>query len=119
MQSKELKIGNIVNVYLRNQTQEIEIEKIEKNYINNFSITSIKPIPITEEWLLKLGFEIERKQNGDLQADFNKSRFNVYYKNSYNGFLFCDNDTVLTTINHIHQLQNLYFVLTGEELKIK
>jgi len=66
-----------------------------------------KPILITEEWLLKFGFE-----NDDDQR---------YFKNGIYLILYDEGCTILHNQIHInyfyvHQLQNLYFALTGKEL---
>ena len=115
MNANELRLGNKVNVYFRNQTQEIEIEKIEKNYINNFDIKSIKPIPITEEWLLKFRF----KHSGYGFFIHLKNRFEIEFNRNENTFTLNFITGELIEYKYVHQLQNLYFVLTGEELKIK
>ena len=68
-----------------------------------------KPIPLTEEWLLKFGFDSMFSGAG-----YHKN--GVEIGNNHNGFY------ILATsyqIEFIHQLQNLYFALTGEELTIK
>jgi hypothetical protein len=69
------------------------------------------PIPLTEEWLLKFGFE---------QVGFN------YYLNGFK--IFFDSDSYFyglrdegimdKHLEYLHQLQNLYFALTNEELKL-
>jgi hypothetical protein len=69
-----------------------------------------KPIPLTEEWLLRFGFEKKYKnyEMGDFMF-FKGSCSRISYKLSLIGI----------NIKHVHQLQNLYFALTGEELKLK
>lgn len=73
-----------------------------------------KPIPITEELLLKCGFE--------------KKHTDVFIKGIYDlEPLFSDSDEwdfciyekeTNTKLKYLHQLQNLYFALTGKELEI-
>ena len=61
---KELKIGNYIDYSLSNLPQIIKsIIFSSEGYVVNFldsdfanSVEKIKPIPITEEWLLKFGF---------------------------------------------------------------
>ena len=69
------------------------------------------PIQLNNEWYLKFGFE---KSN------------NSYYIGDYTygvELIDCDfyfllyGDQAMIKIKHVHQLQNLYFALTGEELK--
>jgi hypothetical protein len=66
-----------------------------------------KPIPLTEEWLVKFGFEGWDK--GDYTM--NLSNANFYKLPIW--------QPLAKNIKHVHQLQNLYFALTGEELTIK
>lgn len=69
------------------------------------------PIQLTEEWLLRLGFEKED---------------DVFYKIKDSEGWLLTNDGELTKsisefyicVRFVHQLQNLYFALTGEELKL-
>jgi hypothetical protein len=82
-----------------------------------------KPILITKEWVIKLGWKhYTKKRSGDLTRDFG-GKLDVDFvdgkiqvKSHYEGFAFY---RPLTHIKYVHQLQNLYFLLCGEELKIK
>lgn len=74
------------------------------------------PIPLTKEWLLKLGFG---DFNGYFARYWGKNGFEIivwnnYYKKYF--FELAKGRTIL--IDYVHQLQNLYFALTGEELKL-
>jgi hypothetical protein len=74
-----------------------------------------KPIPLTEEWKLKFGFEKTEWDN------FNSFRLSIG-NNDYTIVLYTDGncevgDIITCKIEYVHQLQNLYFALTGEELK--
>jgi hypothetical protein len=106
MKVNDLRIGNLV---LFNNTDIGTVTGIEgfvsgqfKISINNridikYYFDVIKAIPLTEEWLLKFGFVKDKLTNYD------------WYKGD---FEICIHD-----IKHVHQLQNLYHALTGEELK--
>lgn len=71
------------------------------------------PIPLTGQWLKSFGFEID--------TPFENSR-PIYYKDGF----YVDWDTLQpidsgydiakVEIKYVHQLQNLYFALTGKEL---
>ena len=80
------------------------------------------PIPLTEEWLIKLGFEKSISTTGppineELESyildgyDFMKDRCGSWFLCGYNWNT--------THFQYVHQIQNLYFALTGEELKIE
>lgn len=70
----------------------------------------IEPIPLTEEILLKCGFV----PCSIIDNHFNISGMCIW---KCNDMFFCDKNGV--HIKHLHQLQNLYFALIGEELKIQ
>jgi hypothetical protein len=110
MEAKELRVGNIVryadSVYLDGGkvTEVGDIIQYETDYY--------QPIPLTEEWLLNFGFEKEL----DLFYRKNKSSMIeiIFFDN---GFLVANQSFCLNHIKHVHQLQNLYFALTGTELE--
>lgn len=80
-----------------------------------------KPIPLTEEWLLKFGFK--KDIIVDLYRLHNQFGSIIYYPSTsaekakinfmLTGACFMNN-----TITNVHQLQNLYFALTGRELTV-
>lgn len=74
----------------------------------------IVPIPLTEELLLKIGF----KRNGNY---WDKGCFSLPIHPTKSGgeFILVPNNFVAAIpLKYLHQLQNLYFALTGEELTI-
>lgn len=76
----------------------------------------LKPIPLTEEILLKCG----------LKKSLNKCCYGMITSNGHRISYFLDKGSLMLETNRIHidvqslhQLQNLYFALTGKELEIK
>jgi len=117
MKATELRIGNIVLV--ENIEQDGKYKGNFSEVIADSSTISgcelcpnrVKPIPLTEEWLDKFGFE----RNRDPQiVSPNRVLWFVNMLEFNEGF-YC-NETGLT-VYYVHQLQNLYYALTGEELK--
>jgi hypothetical protein len=119
MKASELRIGNSIM-----QDDDFvfvtwwRLELMENNKIE------YKPIPLTEEWLLKLGFDkLENdiptyfKCFGNLIEDDYEYSFNIYVDSEQNYFITVFGRKII--IKHVHQLQNLYHALTGEELTIK
>jgi hypothetical protein len=103
VRANELRIGNWVETF----EGVIQIQ-------NGWEIdegNECQPIPLTEEWLLKFGFEYS-DLNGD-SGLWKIPPFQIYGK--YNQFIY----DYRLDVNYVHQLQNLYFALTGEELTIK
>lgn len=115
MKPNELRIGNYVNWINTQEPHSLYlIEEIrELNYHDCFV-----PIPLTEEWLLKLGFkkEHERYFNTFIVLRFINNKVDVFNLGVSHDEEYLE---FLNSINYVHQLQNLYFALTGKELQIK
>jgi hypothetical protein len=121
MIANELRIGNYVYDTL-GKVNKIDLEAI--TYIVKEPHNQVKPIPLTEEWLLKFGF-IEYIDFGVKMGTYDKIplcgfTYSIHTKkvmimhkgNSISHWLNIN-------IDYVHQLQNLYFALTGEELTFK
>ena len=119
MNAKELRLGNAV--YFNNEIDTIcEIGQAnngfcEKGGYFNFDKGAVKPIPLTEEWILKFGFEKDEKN----EYWFWKKCVSVSVL-GYIELLSFNRQSFKTNIQlkYIHQLQNLYFALIGEELVV-
>lgn len=128
MKITELRIGNyVIENYLHFQKQRdervITVETILERGINAdqfddysyIGLDLLKPIPLTEEWLLKFGF----KEHGEwFIIDNYPVSLHVSIKHDKTTFGY-NEEYEIENIKHVHQLQNLYFALTGWELKIK
>lgn len=129
MIAKELRIGNWVRIPYANELIELELEDFT-NFADGFDkVGRYKPIQLTEDVLLKCGFEItgeepdyrewETKQiDGDV---FSLSQFGHYHEEERDIVFYYELGGLIgvnKTIHYLHELQNLYFALTGEELKI-
>lgn len=132
MKANELRIGNLV--YASHYSSELGVVIVDEilgsgingefgyygDYTCEYWYNDIKPIPLTEEWLVKFRFETQYPNatdnnwsNGNKYLSINSFggkgfRLNILH-NIYNGI----------DIKYVHQLQNLYFALTGEELTIE
>jgi hypothetical protein len=123
MKANELRIGNLVLTDRNNSIKTIvevrlfmssvEYISTDTNYKHQSMVDyeRLIPIPITEDWLLKFGFE----HDSDLVNSLCKSGIWFNVKNMEATFL----SQKLRKINYVHELQNIYFSLTGEELTIK
>jgi hypothetical protein len=115
MKASELRIGNITSMGVVCSIED-NVFRVLDSEGDTFKNTwaDIQPIPLTEEWLLKLGFTDEEDY---LELEIHESLSIIYV-----GYLALMLDGVIIQINDVnsdkvHQLQNLYFALTGEELK--
>lgn len=128
MEARELRIGNLVNygTILAIDVDGCLVQSDDIMEINIFD--EIHPIPLTEEWLIKFGFE--RDKTGDLSIMVNSIDTHLFFvvtKDWFYPSLISEPEYSnmgpscigLNRIRHIHQLQNLYFALTGEELICK
>lgn len=129
MKATELRIGNWV---LIPQSDEIiipvfpkqvkgigifgGIDFTEPQYPENHIVHAIHcaGISLAEEWLLKFGFEYT--EAGWIDKKLNS----IYIIERGNGcVLYKSHAGAIAEVKHVHQLQNLYFALIGEELEIK
>ncbi len=117
----ELRIGNLVDYFMQDdldtRKEWWEASTIDVNdliIIDSGIVENYRYITLTEEWLIKFGIE---------EANFkNQWRFCTQYllKEIDDTFslIVGDEETTLATIKHVHQLQNLYWCLTGKELSL-
>jgi hypothetical protein len=113
MKANELRIGNLCQDKISGA--QLKVTGTHKNDISFYVIDrnlfplqpgwQAEPIPLTEEWLVKFGLmstELGFWNNGDaIYFDYGK-----------------ENEKSIE-LKYVHQLQNLYFALTGEELEMK
>lgn len=123
MKANELRIGNLIHYIVDDDicVNKVDCQDIKYAYENNvvFNINH-KPIELTEEWLVKLGFEIygstAYKTVKDYDFEFLKIS-NILTIMPPDGF--SRGHEIDFPCAYLHQLQNLYFALTGEEIEIK
>lgn len=132
IKATELRIGSLASGHINERQKEylsdeyiyviteIKSLKVNVNLIEDYAMNiyksthlpydKINPIPITEEWLLRFGFQRESLKSSwtlndeEIWDDLPIGR-KIIYQN--------------TPVYYVHQLQNLYYALTGNELEIK
>ena len=132
MKANELRIGNYVNyeqtthlITCINIDYSISlwVDKRGEEHLYQHQNNEIKPIPLTEEWLIKFGFKHSNKDWYELNdTNIYEGTLNICLKQKCST-LTCmsgKNELMLCKpFDYVHQLQNLYFALTGEELTTK
>ena len=120
-----LRVGNLV--YKNYRLFQSEVKKVDALDINfhlkHPDVNSICPINLTDEWLLKLGFEKRNNPYKWYKWLYNDEREKVFilwekrelFNNNLIGY-YCEE--AIINMDHVHQLQNLYFALTGSELTV-
>ena len=68
-----------------------------------------KPIPLTEQWLIDFGFK--KHTTMDIYPTYSLNNVNIN-----DGVVYIVGFGFVNYIKYVHQLQNLYFALTGIEL---
>jgi hypothetical protein len=112
MKANELRIGNWVMVFPVKHPQQVcdvMFDSVNTESVFGQHYGEVDPIPLTEDWLLKFGFVSnpyeDRYEKGTIHIECDKTKGATY--------LWIEN---MPHIKYVHQLQNLYFALTGEEL---
>jgi hypothetical protein len=110
MKANELRIGNWF----------IEYDEPQQFNGDFYHLIDIKPIPLTREWVIKLGFKCVWGGSGEDLV----FRYGEYCKTmdliQRSVFKYClPVGSCELKIEYVHQLQNLYFALTGDELTIQ
>ena len=112
MRAQDLRIGNWVQFRHTETPVLITLGDFVREYKEEH-LEDYEPIPLTEEWLVKFGFE--KQLDGNYKHP-NSHEIEVFFHNR--GFEVIVDSTCKNHIKHVHQLQNLYFALTGEELEL-
>jgi hypothetical protein len=127
IQANELRVGNLIkSPYGFSKIDEVGLKDGNgyvklKNKNMGYYLDVCSPIQLTDEILLKCGFKkgdeyylspSDYSTEGFVEMmcfDLKECEF-IIDRSVYSGFS--------VSIKHLHQLQNLYFALTGEELQI-
>ena len=111
MKAEDLRIGNWYWWEAEGKKYPLQVSK--KDFCNQNHL-NFDPIPLTEEWLKRFGF-------------YNSNDFYIKHEwfcsvirvAEYYHVLLRKDNFHLTSIDYVHQLQNLYHALTGNELQIQ
>lgn len=126
----ELRLGNFVNLSSGYIAGNQKVYSIGKDGINRWSDMGasgeckpedIDPIPITPEILEKCGFKktSEFHPEGPIYSFGEHNRVDVCYLYKFVDYKQNTGRVRIFNMGYLHQLQNLYFVLTGKELEVK
>ena len=120
MRTTELRVGNWIEQsgchYQLDENSLIDMLdywKVHKKCLHS-------SVPLTKEWLLKFGFESLLRGGFYRFDEYFRTEpcFSLRYYREEKEFCFDIGDGGII-IEHVHQLQNLYFIVTGEELILK
>lgn len=149
MLQTELRIGNIVGATIAGQVHGELAEHIIKDGKDIDNANWYFPLPLTEKWLVKLGFDISEPTfnhsdgrdekgyviNDELSGKL-KDYFRVYWRNEKmidwaesiwphksddkgSNYFIYVCQGYVRSVRYVHELQNFYFMLTNQELTLK
>ena len=125
MKISELRLGNLIRISPRPNEEgilflaEIHPESIigvmlipRQGYHFRIKFDEMLPLPLDEDWLGKFGFS--KTESSDVWND-KKSLINLKFSED-SGCFILEEDVFGEAICNVHELQNEYFLQTGEEL---
>jgi hypothetical protein len=139
LQASELRIGNSAKLFLGigdsgPEYREVVItglktDRDQRIRIDNSDywhpMENFEPIPLTKEWLIKFWF-IKTESKNTFGIKFHEHSLHELFVTISNPNIATIGDSYATTkkltvftgdvVSYVHQLQNLYFALTGKEL---
>jgi len=124
MKPEELRIGNWVESNgFWDKEGPVQISRTFISEEGNDYFKCYNPIPLTEEWLERFGFIKEMSKWVEDDFYFKKTRKGVDFVSLWSSEVIAQYDVSVVGfdvfVKYVHQLQNLYYALTGEELEIK
>jgi hypothetical protein len=127
----DLRIGNWVKINLPHKSIIGKIDGLnrvkafveDKEGFTTLPIHDIQPIELTEDVLVKIGFEKDGNNYslvcGDIEVGYYIDKFKqVLYINVSREKRFYKNELRSYDVKYLHQLQNAYYLLTNEELEV-
>ena len=125
MKAQDLRIGNIIALPLLGLYDGVIKDKEHvqsKRFVGGTSqhffenIEKYASIPLTEEWIKKAG----ARKTHDLLGTYELDRFELYPFYLHDFYKIIDKETkaYITKVSFVHELQNVYFALNGEELPL-
>jgi hypothetical protein len=116
MKASELRIGNIIKDDRKAKEWRFASHRIISDLASNPNIELYHPVELSVDWLDKFGFD---HSFGEWHKtfDIDGEKYSLY-KRLKEGWVFEDIQLPVQP-QYVHQLQNLYWCLCGEELTIK
>lgn len=128
MKVNELRVDNYVHYFNQDMLDSSGIVQVSLLDIDDYQF--FEPLPLTEELLLKCGFQsllddpectgIKTKSGQYVIINNDNVVLEIMFGFLKDGSVLVHlNDCDFENCKYLHQLQNLYFALTGEELDVK
>lgn len=127
MKINELRVGNYLylcgwNVNVVGVREDGVYVVNDLNTILKVDITEVRPIPLTKEFFTRNGFIEQNDWDEVLYYRSEDMRMQVY-ENHLGWVVNIDNENCTmvfsNNLKYVHELQNAYYVSTGEEMEVK
>ena len=119
MKANELRIGNWLYNYKGTPVKIMQWSSNGAYLLEDrkaYGIKTSAEIELTDQWVEKFGFEFNHLEFQELgHYVYQKDGFAIQWNDYINQWMLYGYDLDVE-IKYVHQLQNLYFALTGEEL---
>ncbi len=135
MEAKNYRIGNYIQY--NNENKSIgQITTLVSDYVSGLDycqidfvinkkhwLINVHPVPLTEELLLNIGFKKDKYNMYSIEYYNKRDDINYTVEYEFNPCTkrLCSYETCIVGIGceFLHELQNLHFTRTGEELEFK
>lgn len=133
IQANELRIGNLISANGLHGGNELTVEEIgsrgtlsddmrvikfKEHHVGEF-VKDCNPIQLTEEILNRFGFEHYNNSYYKIRLRVHNGGSAEIYISAEHGIYCIDGGISKYRCQYVHQLQNLCFALTGEDLVLK
>ena len=132
MNKAELMIGNLIlykdrvrvvksigpdKLSLRSIDEKVDLVTNPIDVVNDEECSGL---PLNEEWLQALGLSADPENSiyDEVWYDFPDMRFRIKLNTSPPHKLELEDVVILKMVSFVHELQNLYFIITGDDLKV-
>lgn len=121
MKAEELRIGNFVQDKKGREIDIVRVSNVSERHLNFWEESVYQPIPLNEEWLIRFQWTLH-KSDMYWMSPFSKELTITKYATTEPVFYFVHENYQVglpdIKLEYVHQLQNLYFCLTGQELTL-
>jgi hypothetical protein len=124
MEAKNFRIGNWIRTHKEEQIVDVLCDSINTYSHECMTYDNVGFIEITNDWLIDFGFM--KDNNGNYWIDLQTHYLELMPSNGYWYPVYAqvpemshedDQCVSLNRIQYVHELQNLFFALTGNELE--
>lgn len=123
MKITELRIGNLINnsneVMAISSGESVTCYGLSFSGMVHFTFNEIEPIKLTEEWLIKFGFEQCFDHWGGYLSPVFGQKETCLRINKENDSFYHQTNLEKIKVEYVHKLQNLYFAFSEKELEVK